>query len=207
MTSATRQLRQAALAALAGLKLGDQTVNIQSPGDWAVPPGVEPVLKLRSPMSKKTGKQKSVPEFDTTVFLELQVTLQDLTAEIAQDRIENLENTIETKLFGNQGLMKLIQQCTIVERKIEISSVGKMHTAIMTMVFGLEVFEAFNPVGVLEGDSVDTTEKPGSVLLPLDEVRINWQLPDAINDGMDGVFWNIHQLVHYWYPLNFGVHL
>ncbi|HQT79768.1 MAG TPA: hypothetical protein PLD10_22215, partial [Rhodopila sp.] len=81
---ARRQVRLAAVAALQSIT----GLTVQSPGDWATPPEKMPAALLRVVSERKDSVVKQMPEFTTTVTLEIQLRTQALTASAAQDAIE-----------------------------------------------------------------------------------------------------------------------
>ena len=141
---ARRQARLAALDALQSIP----GLTVQSPGDWAIPPSALPAALLRVVSERKDSVVKQMPEFTTTVTLEIQLRTQATTAAAAQDAIEALGYAVEQALFTNYALVGMCQQIGSVDTDIEITAEGGQHIAGVTMKVDCEVFEAFDPTAV-----------------------------------------------------------
>lgn len=141
---ARRQVRLAALAALQGIA----GLTVQSPGDWSTPPSMLPAALLRVVSERKDSVVKQMPEFTTTVTLEVQLRTQALTAATAQDAIEALGYAVEQALFTNYALVGMCQQIGSVDVDVEITAEGGQHIAGVTMKVDCELFEAFDPTAV-----------------------------------------------------------
>ncbi len=156
-TLARAQLRQAALAALqAASDRGDLLpgVTIDSPGDWNTPPERLPAILLRCGDENKTSMGKTVPNFTTSVALELSARLQAATADEAQDQIEQLGAQIEQVLFTDYALNSLVQQFARVQTATQVTADGRQHIGGILMRVTLEVFEVFQPAPTQALDSI-----------------------------------------------------
>lgn len=138
--------RQIRLAAKSALEAANIVVVVDSPGDWNVPASDLPIIQLRSPGNRKEGQTKAVPQFTTTVTLQLQARAEATTADAAQDAIEDLGDRIEQALFTNYDLLSLVQAFSSVDGRVEISSEGKQHIASLSMSIDCELFETYTPV-------------------------------------------------------------
>jgi hypothetical protein len=143
-----RQLRLVAMAVISAIT----SITVESPGDWETPPSKLPNIKLRAPSERKISIVRSMPEFTTTVTLELLVTLQADTAEGAQDAIEGLGQTIEDAFFSAQTIVQLVQQFPSVTTETRITADGEQHVAQMRMSVECEVFETYDPTLINPGD-------------------------------------------------------
>lgn len=143
-----RQLRLAALSALQTIA----GVPVLSPGDWDTPSVNLPEIKLRCGDDRKASVTKTIPEFTTTVTLEISARLEADTAALAQDAIEALGEQVEEAIFGNVALVKLCQQFSTVITKTEVTSDGRKHFGGLQMFLDCEVFEAFDPIEINPSD-------------------------------------------------------
>ncbi len=142
---ARRQIRLAALAALAGNQFTG--VTIDSPGDWATPPEALPAILLRAPDDRKESITKGAPEFTTTCGIEIEARVGAADAAAAQDAIEALCYAVEMALFTNTALMRIVSQVSSVDSRTEITSDGKIHFGGAKMLFSFEVPEMFDSYG------------------------------------------------------------
>ena len=142
---ARRQIRLAALAALAGEYFAG--VSIESPGDWATPPEVLPAILLRAPDDRKESIAKGAPEFTTTCGIEIEARVGARSQEAAQDAIEALCYSIEMALLTNNDLIRIVNQVSSVDSRTEITSDGKIYFGGSRMLFSFEVPEMFDTFG------------------------------------------------------------
>ncbi len=148
-----RQVRLAAVAALGRIA----GLTVQSPGDWNTPPAKLPAALVRAASERKDGWAKSQPDFTTTVTLEVDLRVQGVTAEAAQDALEALGYQVEETLFTDYSLNAMLAQFSGVDVDVEISAEGGAHFGGARMRIACETAETF---GV--GDPVvDGTQVPG----------------------------------------------
>jgi len=165
---ARRQVRLAAVAALQAIS----GLNVQSPGDWATPPEKLPAALVRVTADRKENVTKHVPEFTTTVTLEVQIRLQALTEAAAQDALESLGYQAEQALFTNYALVAMCQQLgSTVDTDVEITAEGAQHIAAQTMRIECEVFEAFD--ATVTPPAASTWPVQAVPTVPLDSVGIH----------------------------------
>ena len=145
---ARRELRLAAIAAIAAVT----GVTVDSPGDWSIAPSRLPNIKLRTPVDRKASITRTMPEFTTTVTIEILATLQAGSDAAAQDAIEALGQQLELALFGAQPLVKLCQQFSSVTTETDITAEGEVHIARIRLALDCEVFEAFDPTEINPAD-------------------------------------------------------
>lgn len=147
---ARRHIRLLALAALSGDTFSQ--VTIDSPGDWDTPPEDLPAILLRSPDDRKVSISKGQPTFSTTVSIEIEARVSGLTAESAQDAIEELCFAIETALFSSYELTGAAA-LVACDTRTEVTADGRVHFGAARMILQAELpenFDAFKP-----GDPVD----------------------------------------------------
>ncbi len=142
---ARRQLRLAALDALNAVKTSAQIAVIDSPGDWNTPPEKLPAILLRNGREQKVSITKGMPEFTTTVTLEIEARVDADTAAVAQDCIEALGYLIENTLLCDYSVISMVNQVASVESETEITSDGRRHFGAMKMAVSFEMPEMFDP--------------------------------------------------------------
>lgn len=148
---ARRRLRLTAKAVLEVLT----GISVDSPGDWKVKPSRLPNIRLRVPSERKASVTKTIPEFTTTVSLEIMAILQAKTAEAAQDQIDALGVIIESAFFRAPTLVQMCQQFSTVSTQVEITAEGVQHEAQMLMTVDCEMFEDFEPRGFPALEMID----------------------------------------------------
>jgi hypothetical protein len=141
---ARRKLRQFALTALLRL----EGVSAESPGDWDSQPIDFPQIKLRCGPDRKAAIARTMPEFNTTVTLELVARVQAASAEDAQDALEDLAWRIENAVLGEPELIAMCQQIPSVTTVSTVSADGEFHIAGLHMTIDCETFEYFDPTEI-----------------------------------------------------------
>jgi len=149
---ARRQVRLAVLASLVGPDFDD--VTIDSPGDWSTPPEDLPAILVRASDERKESINKGLPEFTTTVAIEIEARVSSTDAGTAQDRIEALCYQIELAILTNQGVLGIVNQVSAVDAKSDISADGMTHFGAARMTFSFELPEMFEPVVDLSMTSI-----------------------------------------------------
>lgn len=144
---ARRQIRLAVLAAVeSAVTALSLNADIQSPGDVNTPPNKFPAIKVRTTGDQKQPVTRTVPEFTTTVNVEVEAVLEADTAEAAQDAIEQLGYQLETAILTDYTLVGLTQQIISMNTTQEVTSDGRRQLGGFKMVIGFECFEVFEPV-------------------------------------------------------------
>lgn len=174
---ARRKLRQLALAALQRL----DGVFVESPGDWDSQPVNFPEVKLRCGPDRKSAIAKTLPEFNTTVTLEIVGRVKALTAEDAQDALEDLGSRIENAVLGEPALIGMCQQVPSVTTHSTVSADGEVHIAGLHITIDCETFEFFDPT------EIHPTWYPVAETLAVNVVTQLWSSPDTCSDGDDDV--------------------
>lgn len=152
--TARRQIRLAVVAALerAGLSVGDTEVRISSPGNWPLQAGLQPdtvsmslpAVLVRYGAESKEPKNKGLPEFDTTVAIEVKAIVQGFSAEQVQDDLDALVYQVEEAILTFAPLLGVAQQSGPIESQIEIRGESRETLGAYTAVFSFESFEAFD---------------------------------------------------------------
>lgn len=138
---ARRQIRLAAVAALTTLNL-----KLISPGDLPTQGAAKmPEIKVRTEGDTKISKTRSMPEFDTTVHLIVEIKVTATTEEATQDALELLCYNVEQALLTNYALIGASQQVASIATSSAISSEGRQHFGEALMRVDVETFEAFDP--------------------------------------------------------------
>lgn len=146
--TARQTIRTGVVVALSSLT----GVTVQSPGDWDVPGAVLPVIKVRVGGQRKAAVGRTMPEFNTTVTVQLQVVCKGADGGAAQDALEALLGSIEDVVYGNVALISKTQQISQVESESFHSSEGALHLAGETVSISFELFESFDPVEIAPGN-------------------------------------------------------
>jgi len=144
---ARRQLRLAVVSCLenAELAVNGTAVTVQSPGDWAQPAQNLPAVFIQTAMETKTAIMAGIPEFNTVITVLVKATVQNTTAESAQDDVESLWFQIENAILTNSSFVGISQKISNVSSNLEIKSTGSEHLAGIAGSFDVEVFEAYEP--------------------------------------------------------------
>lgn len=138
---ARRQIRLAAVAAL-------QTLNLKllTPGDLPTQGAAKmPELKVRTEGDSKVSITRSMPEFNTTVHLVVEVKVTATTESATQDALEALCYNVEQALLLNYALIGASQQISSIETTSSISADGRQHFGEALMRVSVETFEEFDP--------------------------------------------------------------
>lgn len=122
----------------------DASVFLASPGNWPTPGEKLPAVLVKVPSEQKQSINKGLPEFTTTLTLQVEGRLQADTPEAAQDAIEDLGYQVEEAILKGFWIRQIIQQFASVTTDIEINSDGKGHLAGFRMVISCETFEVFD---------------------------------------------------------------
>lgn len=172
--TARRQIR---LAAFRALQDANFNIPIYSPGDWTTQSTRTPEIKIRTPLDRRESKLKGQVEFDTTVTLEVLLTIAGASAEEVQDRLDALSYQVEKILFASYWIIRSSQQVASCDTEEEFSSDGKQHIGRVKYTIGYEVFEAFDP---LEDDPSDSDWPPDDFIpAPLESMHIEIVEPDG----------------------------
>ncbi|MCH7381374.1 hypothetical protein [Acinetobacter higginsii] len=145
-----RQMRISVLDALKRAKLwiGDEQVNIDSPGDWDVQhlnsDSYLPCVLVRTTNEGKASNIKAgLPQFDTGVTIEVLCAVSATTAEKAQDTLENFWFVIENILLCSPSIINQVQNVQSVDTLFKVESSGNNHIAAVSAAFVYEGFEYF----------------------------------------------------------------
>lgn len=138
-------LRLIAVAALKSARtLAGQSVF--SPRDWPTWSGNYPAILVQTPRERKESISKSIPEFTTTVTMTVIGRLDGTDEGRVEADLETLCEQIEQAILTNYDLVRLTQQFSSVDTRMEVTNEGEKHIGEVQMDFAMEFFEAFEPV-------------------------------------------------------------
>lgn len=133
-------------AFLAALRANAVAPNVVSPGDWTVAPEKVPTVQVRCTESIKESKGNAGPvAFDTDVIIEVRAIVSALSAEAAQDAIEQLGADIEDAIFRAPLIDAVVQSFRVVPSRTEITAHQALHYGAMTWAVRCQVYERFLP--------------------------------------------------------------
>lgn len=146
-----RQMRIAVVAALqkADLWVDDEPISINSPGNWSLQHlkddcGLPAILVRTGTEGKASTIRAGLPQFNSSVSIEVLCAVSSTTAEKAQDEIEGLWFQIENILLTDYSIIGSVQNVSSVDSKLEIDSSGNDHIAAISAAFVYEGFEVYD---------------------------------------------------------------
>jgi len=146
-----RQMRIAVVSALqkADLWVDDEPVSINSPGNWSLQHlkdecGLPAILVRTGTEGKASTIRAGLPQFNSSVSIEVMCALSSTTAEKAQDEIEQLWFQIENILLTDYSIIGSVQNVSSVDSKLDIDSSGNDHVAAISAAFVYEGFEVYD---------------------------------------------------------------
>lgn len=153
---ARRQLRLAAVASLrnAGLSVNGVEVDIESPGDWSNPAENLPAIYIQTSTETKNALMAGLPEFNTTITLLIKATVQNTSAEAAQDDVEELWYAIENALLTDRAVVAMTQKISSVTTSLEVKATGSEHLAGIAGAFDVQVIEVYDPTNNVKTNQV-----------------------------------------------------
>lgn len=138
-------LRRITVAALKSARtLAGQSVY--SPRDWPDWSGNYPVIHVQTPRERKESVGRQMPEFTTTVTMTVIGRVDGTDEGRVESDLETLCEQIEQAILTNYDLVRLTQQFTSVDTRMEVTNEGEKHIGEVQMDFSMEFFEAFQPV-------------------------------------------------------------
>ncbi len=141
-------IRSAAIAALkvAATNAGN---SVYSPLDWPTQPGAYPLLIVRTPRERKenVAPRSGPPQFFSTITLAVVGRVEATTEAAAEAALETLSQQIENALLTNGQFIYVngVQQFVSVETTMEIRSESEKHYGEVVVLFGIEVFQMYEP--------------------------------------------------------------
>jgi hypothetical protein len=141
---ARRQVRLAVVAALKGFPTLANVV-IQSPGAVPTPPENLPAILVRCSREHKESINRGMPEFTSTVTIEVEARLSASNGVDAQDMIEALGYQVEQAILTNQPLIAIVQQVMAIDTDLEITTEARDVIAGYRASFHFELPEMFDP--------------------------------------------------------------
>ena len=146
-----RQMRIAVVSALqkADLWVDDEPVSINSPGNWSLQHlkddcGLPAILVRTGTEGKASTIRAGLPQFNSSVSIEVLCAVSSTTAEKAQDEIEQLWFQIENILLTDYSIIGSVQNVSSVDSELKIDSSGKDHVAAISAAFSYEGFEVYD---------------------------------------------------------------
>lgn len=149
-TTARQQYRElvvAALRSVAGL-------TVKSPGSWDAQASDFPEAKVRTPGDRKSSLNKQMPQFTTTVQVQIALAVEADKDDAAQDALDVLCFQVERVVLGSPDIIKITQQVASVSTQTRVDTDGKKAVGSALMSIEFETFEVFDPV---ELDTTPTT--------------------------------------------------
>ncbi|KXZ68770.1 hypothetical protein [Acinetobacter venetianus] len=188
-----RQMRIAVVSALqkADLWVDDEPVSINSPGNWSLQHlkddcGLPAILVRTGIEGKASTIRAGLPQFNSSVSIEVLCAVSSTTAEKAQDEIEQLWFQIENILLTDYSIIGSVQNVSSVDSKLEIDTSGNDHIAAISAAFVYEGFEVFDSQSFV-GQSTDPQRpKPQFPVSPeptieLEQAGINFDLTNVVD--------------------------
>lgn len=145
---ARRRLRLAALGVLQGLTTTAGVAVVESPPATATQPKQMPYIGLRCGIERKAAVAGQMPNFTTTVALEVTARVAATTQQAVQDAIEALGFAIEQALLGAPSVVTLASKVVGVTTTTEINAEGSAYQAESLMAFDFELPEWFDPTQI-----------------------------------------------------------
>jgi hypothetical protein len=189
-----RQMRIAVLDALnkANLWLGDSLVSIDSPGNWDLQhlrseDSALPQILVRTGIEGKASNIKAgLPQFNSSVSIEVMCAVSSTTAEKAQDDIEQLWYQIENILLTDYSIICSVQNVSSVDSKLEIGSSGNDHVAAISAAFVYEGFEIYDSQSFVNQPNDPQQPQPQFPVQPeptvvLDQAGIHFDLTNVVD--------------------------
>lgn len=173
--AAARLLRLAVFGVLQQ-KLAE--VNVTSPGLWPVPKEKLPSVLVRAPNVRKESKNVGLPEFVSTVTVEVLGQVKADTPDAAQDAIDDLVFRVEEAVLKGYWVKRVVQQFQGVTCDVEINLDSNAPLAGFKMQFSCETFEDFDPTDVFPDATTWPMPEPLTVTTDLQGVNLHM---DAAN--------------------------
>lgn len=167
----------------------DAGFNIFSPGAWPTPQEKLPAVLVRTPREDKQSKGRNVPQFDSTITIEVMGQLEADTPDAAQDAIDALAYQVEQAIFEGYWLGRVVQQFTSVSTETEINTEGKKPLGGFKMSISCETYEAYDPFEVIPDATTWPLDEPGTGNLQGINLHADTAQPfDALGTYPPGVF-------------------
>jgi hypothetical protein len=140
-------LRKIAVAALKSAgTMARQSVF--SPQDWPTFSGNYPAILVQTPRERKESIGRGMPQFTVTTTMSVIGRLDGTDAEYVETQLELLCEQIEQAILTNYDLVRLTQQFSAVDTRMEVSCEGEKHIGEVQIDFSLEFYQAFEPTFV-----------------------------------------------------------
>jgi hypothetical protein len=147
---ARRQLRKSIAADVAALGVA----KVISPGTWPTQIEDLPAVLVKAPSARKQSiGRTNVPEFNTTVTVQVEGRLTAATEADAQEALEALEFKVEQAILTGHWTRQIVQQFASVTSDNEVRPEGKVHLAGFRMLIECETFESYDETVVFPDET------------------------------------------------------
>jgi hypothetical protein len=120
--------------------------SVFSPRDWPTFSGNYPAILVQTPRERKESIGRGMPQFTVTATMSVIGRLDGTDAEYVETQLETLCEQIEQAILTNYDLVRLTQQFSAVDTRMEVSCEGEKHIGEVQMDFSMEFYQAFEPV-------------------------------------------------------------
>lgn len=168
-TLVRRQFRQAVFVALERSAIG---ALLDALSDWAVQPEKMPLVRVRAGECDKQQLGRGVPNFTSSVLIEIESYAAGQTAIGAQDAIEALDEKIEIALLTNHDLVSITQKIDLATRTT-INAEARQHFSMTQWRIRFECIEEFHPF--------DAPASMQPVATTLNQVNIHLDLANVVD--------------------------
>lgn len=185
-----RQMRIAVVSALqkADLWVDEEPVSINSPGNWSLQHlkddcGLPAILVRTGTEGKASVYRAGLPQFNSSVSIEVMCAVSSTTAEKAQDEIEELWFQIENILLTDYSIIGSVQNVSSVDSKLEIDSSGNDHVAAISAAFVYEGFEVYDSQSFVNQPNEPQQQFPvqPEPTVALDQAGIHFDLTNVVD--------------------------
>jgi hypothetical protein len=176
MTLQIQPMTAQRLLRLAVVGLLKQKLNgflVESPGVWPVPQDKLPAVLVRAPNGDKQSINKGLPEFNTTVTVEVLGQVKGDRPDLAQDAVEDLAFQVEQLILQGYWINRVVQQFASVSCDIEVRTDGQVPLAGFKMQIQCETFEAFDATVVIPDGTTWPMPEPDTYTTDLQGVNLH----------------------------------
>ncbi len=122
--------------------------NVFVPRDWPTNAGIYPAILVQAYRERKDARGHSqVPQFIATARLSIVGRLQAVTAESAEEQLDEFCEQIELAVLTCQAILQNVSRITYVETDMGVSAEGRQHIGEVQIDFGLEYSVDIDPIG------------------------------------------------------------
>ena len=148
--------------------------------------GLPAILVRTGTEGKSSVYRAGLPQFNSSVSIEVMCALSSTTAEKAQDEIEQLWFQIENILLTDYSIIGSVQNVSSVDSKLDIDSSGNDHVAAISAAFVYEGFEVYDSQSFVNQSTDPQQPEPGFPVQPqptvdLDQAGIHLDLVNVVD--------------------------